>query len=403
MEEDSDTGENDKDEKLDLQEKKLKEVEKLLIEEKGRWKCKTCKKRSACRRHAQNHVSGLSFPCIHCSERFTTQVRLYSHKKDKHKDQRATRKRYVDIEDIDPNTRKILHNKKLKEVENLLIKAGDLWQCKVCDKNFKNKGNLRFHAEIHVEGLSYQCPSCPKICPNKKSRKNHMDNNHRGASKSDFQTHKNTNVDKLFNDVIYTIFDSENTKELQNINSESSEEENSDLQQQKYKDEKLDLQEQKLNEVEELMIKEKGQWKCKTCKKIFRKRSSCHRHAQNHVSGLSLPCIHCSESLPTQARLWTHKNEKHRNVIEEGKAAKNEYIYIDQKTRQKLEEVENLLIKAGDLWKCKVCDKTSKAKTVLRQHAEIHVEGLSYQCPSCPKICPNKKSLTNHKMRNHRT
>ena len=63
-----------------------------------------------------------------------------------------------------------------------------------------------------------------------------MDNNHRGASKSNFQTHKNTNVNNLFNDALNKIFHSENTTALQKIDAENSQKENNDLQQQKMRE-----------------------------------------------------------------------------------------------------------------------------------------------------------------------
>merc|ERR1712001_327543 len=65
---------------------------------------------------------------------------------------------------------------------------------------------------------------------------------------------------------------------------------------------------------------------------------------------------------------------------------------------EKLEEVENLLVRVGDLWKCKVCGKTSTSgrRRNLRNHAEIHVEGLNYQCQHCNEICSTKGRLFIH-------
>ena len=73
----------------DLQQQKLKEVEDLLIEENGSWRCKECNKintrKTDLRKHAEMHVSGLSFPCPHCSMILTTRSRLACHMKEKHK------------------------------------------------------------------------------------------------------------------------------------------------------------------------------------------------------------------------------------------------------------------------------------------------------------------------------
>ena len=62
-----------------------------------------------------------------------------------------------DDDDHDLKERQIVHNEKLKEVETLLRKVGNNWKCKICDKTFRYRAEVRYHAEIHVEGLSYQC------------------------------------------------------------------------------------------------------------------------------------------------------------------------------------------------------------------------------------------------------
>ena len=97
---------------------------------------------------------------------------------------------------------------------------------------------------------------------------------------------------------------------------------------------KLNIQhQQKLIEVENFLTKENGQWKCKTCQKIFRKKDQFRRHAENHVSGLSFSCPHCSERFPTQSRRSSHKQDKHRDVIVEDQAAKNRYVDLDHEIR----------------------------------------------------------------------
>ena len=74
-------------------------------------------------------------------------------------------------------------------------------------------------------------------------------------------------------------------------------------------------QQQKLQEVEELLIKENGGWKCKECGKIATARSSLRLHAETHVSGLSFPCNHCSKSFNTRGRLSRHRSENHQDKV----------------------------------------------------------------------------------------
>ena len=59
--------------------------------------------------------------------------------------------------------------------------------------------------------------------------------------------------------------------------------------------------------------------------------------------------------------------------------------------------------------KCKICGKLSFGKAAhsikvrdMKLHIETHMEGLSYPCPSCDKICRSTISLKNHKYAKHR-
>ena len=74
-------------------------------------------------------------------------------------------------------------------------------------------------------------------------------------------------------------------------------------------------QQQKLQEVEELLIKENGGWKCKECGKIATARSSLRLHAETHVSGLSFPCNHCSRTFNTRGRLGRQRSENHQDNV----------------------------------------------------------------------------------------
>ena len=69
----------------DLQQQKLKEVEELTIKVNGGWKCRQCRKtfpdKGGIRRHAEIHVSGLSYPCDHCSKIFRNRASLYGHRR----------------------------------------------------------------------------------------------------------------------------------------------------------------------------------------------------------------------------------------------------------------------------------------------------------------------------------
>ena len=84
------------------------------------------------------------------------------------------------------------------------------------------------------------------------------------------------------------------------------------------------------------------------------------------------------------------------------------------KTKQKLERslvrasyteakqaVDELIMKEGDMWLCKTCGKLAKQNQQIRNHAEIHIDGLSFPCPICEDTFRSRNLLAKHKLREH--
>ena len=64
--------------------------------------------------------------------------------------------------------------------------------------------------------------------------------------------------------------------------------------------------------------------------------------------------------------------------------------------------VDDIVEKTENGWICKACGKTMKMPSDIRRHAEIHIEGLSYQCPLCDKTFRQRALLKSHKVAKHR-
>ena len=47
-----------------------------------------------------------------------------------------------------------------RAVDELVYREGDLWFCKTCNKSAKTTSQIRLHAELHIEGLSFPCNLC---------------------------------------------------------------------------------------------------------------------------------------------------------------------------------------------------------------------------------------------------
>jgi len=65
--------------------------------------------------------------------------------------------------------------------------------------------------------------------------------------------------------------------------------------------------------------------------------------------------------------------------------------------------VDDLVEKTEDGYMCKACGKlsTSRVSSDIRRHAEIHIEGLSFDCQSCEKTFRSRVILMHH-MKQHR-
>ena len=71
------------------------------------------------------------------------------------------------------------------EVNDMFEKVDlGLWQCQVCQKTSKQKGDMKKHLEIHLERVSYPCEICGKSYMTRRSLMTHKSNSHRDLNKS---------------------------------------------------------------------------------------------------------------------------------------------------------------------------------------------------------------------------
>ena len=60
----------------------------------------------------------------------------------------------------------------------MIEKNEGVWTCKVCGKTTASKGNIRKHAEIHIEGMSFACHLCSKTFLNRPGLQSHISGIH---------------------------------------------------------------------------------------------------------------------------------------------------------------------------------------------------------------------------------
>ena len=66
------------------------------------------------------------------------------------------------------------------------------------------------------------------------------------------------------------------------------------------------------------------------------------------------------------------------------------------------EKIEQLIERREGRHHCRSCDYSSPNRGHAKEHAELHIEGLSYSCQFCDKIFRLKHSLRCHVSSHHR-
>merc|ERR1712142_665136 len=77
-------------------------------------------------------------------------------------------------------------------------------------------------------------------------------------------------------------------------------------------------------------------------------------------------------------------------------ASENELFAVAENDHSLNEQLNELIEKQLDIWKCKVCDKTSITRGNIKKHAERHIEGVMNTCNVCMKNFATRQQHQNH-------
>ena len=64
-------------------------------------------------------------------------------------------------------------------------------------------------------------------------------------------------------------------------------------------------------------------------------------------------------------------------------------------------KIEQLMERREGIHHCIACEYSSSKKGNVKEHVEVHIEGLSYACQFCDKTFRSRHSLRTHSNRNH--
>ena len=64
--------------------------------------------------------------------------------------------------------------------------------------------------------------------------------------------------------------------------------------------------------------------------------------------------------------------------------------------------VDNLLVKDGENYICNACGRSSSSNSNMRKHAEVHIEGLTFECQICGESFRSRRIIDSHKRRYHK-
>ena len=74
---------------------------------------------------------------------------------------------------------------------------------------------------------------------------------------------------------------------------------------------------------------------------------------------------------------------KRKKIKKAPRKQKQKNISSNQMDTNLKEAVAMLIETDGELFICKACGKTAGRKRYMREHVEIHIEGLFFQCNQC--------------------
>lgn len=131
-------------------------------------------------------------------------------------------------------------------------------------------------------------------------------------------------------------------------------------------------------------------WECVQCKSTFSYRSSLLRHMPQHSGLYKFKCTHCSNAYARKDYLETHIQNNHAEQLQfqcaqckQGFSQKSHYNAHTRTCEKKL-------------FKCDLCDFTTKSIAYAEDHKQKHIGNDEFKCLHCSAVFLQRSQLLKH-------
>ena len=243
--------------------------------------------------------------------------------------------------------------------------------CKICDKAFRLKPNLKAHVEIHLDEKKYRCVTCGK----------------RFNTSSQLSMHKQTHrtVKKFVCDLCGRGF-----KLQANFKAHIATHLNEKRHECKVCGKRFNTSSQiSMHRKIHLEVK---LFTCEFCGRAFKTRPNFREHIKIHLNERQHVCNICGRGFNTNSALSGHRrthSEKKTDNGEQQCTVCNETI-----KEGKLAFRKHMKTHPAD-YPCNSCTKRFSRKSNLKRHLEVHSNVL-HECDQCDKAFNTTAKLTKH-------
>ena len=105
-----------------------------------------------------------------------------------------------------------------------------------------------------------------------------------------------------------------------------------------------------------------------------------------------------SENIVREGELQPKYEQPVKSMSRKRAETSDSYIIASTNVGEIHPDLNELYTKTGNVFSCIKCEKTAKGSSDIRRHVEIHIEGLSFECPfNCGQIFRSRVLLKHHK------